>query len=381
MTALCHALSISATQILLGVLIVILFKKSILEGAFRWFETPYTPLVIGVVLSGLLSTLLGVDPSRSIRGFSGVWVMFFLFVGLFLVRKADVPTIFFWLILGGDIAASVVFGQKIGGFYVRGFYSHLLTYGNVISMYITLCGSLMAAGLVNSGKEKTFYAASMVFMGASLILSLERGPIIFTAITLALIILYRFKLKGVVGAGLLIFLVSAAFILTPGSGKSLTELKVGWGDPRTSVGTRLVLWKTAAQLVRKHPVFGIGEENFQLEAEKRIRVQVNATCHAHNAYLQYLVTHGAVGLLALLALFVKMIRDMAKSLFGGREPIVLVGLSLSTVFLLQGLTEDNFSDDEVAMVFWFLSGIVLGCLRSPSQPGQESAKIPPPKKW
>jgi hypothetical protein len=30
------------------------------------------------------------------------------------------------------------------------------------------------------------------------------------------------------------------------------------------------------------------------------------------------------------------------------------------MYMLEGLTEDNFGDAEVAMYFWFLQGLILG---------------------
>lgn len=63
------------------------------------------------------------------------------------------------------------------------------------------------------------------------------------------------------------------------------------------------------------------------------------------------------GLFAMLGFFGSMILEITRRMHSG--PFIKVALFVLVVFLLEGLTENNFTDSEVAMMFCSLIGLML----------------------
>ena len=86
--------------------------------------------------------------------------------------------------------------------------------------------------------------------------------------------------------------------------------------------------------------------------------------HLHNVPLQVLVTLGAVGFIALYALFVrigitewKIYREARSDWFRGS--IALGALGVFVGFHVMGLTEWSFGDQEVVILFWISVALSL----------------------
>ncbi|AJX73230.1 O-antigen ligase family protein [Burkholderia pseudomallei] len=79
------------------------------------------------------------------------------------------------------------------------------------------------------------------------------------------------------------------------------------GDPDTSTGIRLNLWRASVQLYLEHPVFGVGRGS--LERELRAKAQrgevpeVIVNGRAHSEFFSILAEMGTVGVAALLFLY------------------------------------------------------------------------------
>jgi O-antigen ligase len=74
---------------------------------------------------------------------------------------------------------------------------------------------------------------------------------------------------------------------------------------------RAVLWRTAAQIWREHPLVGIGPDNFRHVYGRYLGLGAwDPRVHANNSYVEVLVGMGVVGLLALAWLMVSAIRSI-----------------------------------------------------------------------
>jgi len=74
-------------------------------------------------------------------------------------------------------------------------------------------------------------------------------------------------------------------------------------NPRTSLGYRLEMWRTAGELVGEHPVAGSGPKAFQRAWAARFPAQEERFDEPHSAYLFYAAAYGLPGLAALICLF------------------------------------------------------------------------------
>jgi O-antigen ligase len=125
----------------------------------------------------------------------------------------------------------------------------------------------------------------------------------------------------------------------------------------SSIGTRLVLWEASAKAIMNKPLFGYGKGNFKPVISSYINVPVASRAHAHNSYIQYTFLHGFFGLFALLGFLGFLLWEIAAR--AKDSPYGKVAFFALLVFMLEGLTENNLSDSEVAMMIFAVVGALL----------------------
>lgn len=367
LSAISHCLSITTTQFFLIILTIVLvygfYKKKYVVS-----ESLYLKFYFFLLIAGFLSVIFGVNPKKSLISFRDEWLIFYFFVGYYIVSEEVREKIFNYLILGGLIASFYGFYQYFFKHLERanGFFSHSLTYGNVMSMLSVMVFSLLLIRFYKSSFEKKYYIFSFICFILSVYLSGGRGPLIFTILTISIAIALRYGKKGVI-VGLLTILafsILAYFAYNnPLINRRLHELtNESFSNSMSSIGTRIALWKASYKIFMDYPFFGIGYGNFRSVIKNYLDVPVLTTAHAHNAYIQYLVLHGIVGFSFLLLFFYKILKRFVSYI--KNEKIAICGVSVFIVFLLQGLLENNFYDSEVAMFFWFAIGSVLGIIEN-----------------
>lgn len=77
-------------------------------------------------------------------------------------------------------------------------------------------------------------------------------------------------------------------------------------NPNTSVGLRLLFWENSWQIIKKHPIVGVGTGDFQSSYAKvnaEFSPEMVVTDNPHNQYVFILCHFGILGLVSLLALF------------------------------------------------------------------------------
>jgi O-antigen ligase len=130
---------------------------------------------------------------------------------------------------------------------------------------------------------------------------------------------------------------------------------------------RLSLWQSAVNMIRDHPVFGVGLDNFLYYYRDRGYMLPDAwpdpeMSHPHNLVLDYWTRLGLLGLASLLALqasFWRAAWGTYRRLGNGPTQIVVLALMASMVdFLVHGLVDNSYFLIDLAMVFWLTLGAV-----------------------
>jgi O-antigen ligase len=235
------------------------------------------------------------------------------------------------------------------------------------SMPITFGDIAMAMGLMSLASVQPFaktrwaalpYISFIAGLVAS-ILSGSRGG--WLALLLSFIPLYsygRFALgrRIIVIFCVAVLLISGAIYL-PQTGVQGRLLDVSReitlyrnGNPNTSVGARLEMWKGAWLLFREHPLMGVGRIHYNAGMRDLIgRGVIDPTMrdyrHAHNEWLHALATEGIFGAIALLALYGAPILFFTRQLRqdGLHRPYALAGLLLILSYIDFGLTQVMFA--------------------------------------
>lgn len=139
------------------------------------------------------------------------------------------------------------------------------------------------------------------------------------------ILIFRKKLPTVslkkVGIAISLILVcNLIYFLEPGNNALRNKLEVS--QIKNGYGTRFIVWKTAIEMWKQHPVLGVGPENFGEEfnhiqtVEQNYGESWNLIWHkAHNEFIHYLATTGALGFAAYLLLIGLMFVPVLRTLF------------------------------------------------------------------
>ncbi len=168
----------------------------------------------------------------------------------------------------------------------------------------------------------------------------------------------------------------AAYLHNPG-GNTLSD---------TSLGIRLQLWDAALHVFRQHPWFGVGPSGFYealpgLVGEGVVTPRVAREFgETHNDFMQALVSHGLVGLLAFMALYWVPAAWFARQL---RQPdrqlrvAAQLGLLLCLGFTVFSLTELMFRNMRSVPIYCVLL-VVFARLARPDATHAVPAPPAPP---
>jgi O-antigen ligase len=134
------------------------------------------------------------------------------------------------------------------------------------------------------------------------------------------------------------------------------------------VGTRAQLWHAAWTLWRRHPWFGVGAGNFELEIARVGPAGVRT--HANSLYLQALVEGGAPLLAATLATVIASIATFARGPL--RQPLVLGALAASIGLAAHQIFDLLIFYPKVGGMWWILLGVGVATLGAAARPAAEA---------
>jgi O-antigen ligase len=129
--------------------------------------------------------------------------------------------------------------------------------------------------------------------------------------------------------------------------------------------SRMAYLSVGTQMIKDHPLLGVGPERIDDEFPKYYKDDLKNFYygHLHNNFLQIGAERGLLCLAAFLWLLVELYRSLLhffkRSDEEARWPI-LGSLAALTGFVVSGLTEFNFGDSEVLVLFLFLISIPFG---------------------
>lgn len=253
------------------------------------------------------------------------------------------------------------------------------------SMPITFGDIAMAMGLMSLAgiqvSARTRWAAlpylSFVAGVVASILSGSRGG--WLAFLLSVFPLYTYGRHAIKRRSLMIIAASvmavAAVGMLPQTGMlaRMTDVskeidEYNNGNPDTSVGARIEMWKGSWLLFAEHPLTGVGRANYNAGLHRLIaRGVINPAMqnfqHAHNEMLNAMATQGLPGALALLGIYAAPLLFFSRQLRrpGLHRSYALAGLLLVLSFIDFGLTQVMFAH-HVGSAFYALSVCLLAGL-------------------
>ena len=127
--------------------------------------------------------------------------------------------------------------------------------------------------------------------------------------------------------------------------------------PTPEPNIRFKLWGIALSVWKRNILFGT--DKFPVVAYQAVGTfPVKYLTHAHNVYLQILVTNGLVGFLSFINLFYAVLKTAFYSLKSNKYAGSLISVLLA--FLIEGIFEYFWGDSEVRYLLLYYIGFVLG---------------------
>lgn len=317
-----------------------------------------------LLLGGLAVSVLAFPSSRTL-GIAKGWffdpVLLFLLVryairesglgaGLPFLRAylasaaaVSIAALFYYV---GDL---VTFNGRLAAFYDS---------PNQLAMHLAP-GLLIAVLLAweRRAAASVYHAGAAVVIGIALFLSGSAGAWLSVAGALVLGVVMawradRFRLKAICATGALGMLLPLFAVYSWPALRGALSL-----PERSSLASRVTIWRSALAIGRNHSVLGIGPGNFQ---DQYLAYQKNyppypewAVPQPHNVFLAFWLQTGLLGLAGFLALLAWFFREGARiNTMPGSLGGLLTVLMLS--FLLHGAVDTTYWRNDLSAFFWML---------------------------
>jgi O-antigen ligase len=247
------------------------------------------------------------------------------------------------------------------GFYLdgrnTGLASHWMTFG-AEQMIVLLM--VLAFLLFSSDRKGRWIAiASLPVLWLSIVLGLTRS-IFLLGVPLGVFYLLWNRKRGVTAVAIAILAVAS--IAGP---FQVRDRVISVMEPHKEVDSnlrRLIMVRTGWEMVKSHPLLGIGPEQIGPQFQRYAPADVKRPLpkgwygHLHNMYLQYAAERGIPALLLMLWLIGRILRDFRMALRRGsldRQASYWLYGAIATILaiLAEGFFEYNLGDSEVLTMF------------------------------
>ena len=215
-------------------------------------------------------------------------------------------------------------------------------------------------------RAKRLYILSLTLVGLGLYFTYSYGAWLAMAMALIVIIWLKYSKKdhkkylAIFAILLVAFLALASFFKY----KSIENL-----GARSSLASRVTIWKSAGLMVEKNPLFGIGPGNFQekyLEYQKYFPPYLEWSApQPHNIFLAFWLESGLLGLAGFVILLFYFFCDNKKTIENNRDLGILF-LGIIIYILVHGLVDTTYWRNDLAVVFWVVVAMNI-CLAEKKQ--------------
>lgn len=239
----------------------------------------------------------------------------------------------------------------------------------------------IAGGLAlysDSMKDRRWAVTALVFLLASMVLTLSRAGLLTLAVLALLTVVTmpqtRTKLVLLGGA------VVAALVITrvPWVAQRLAHQF----DPTYSDSTfegRLRIWSDTLHMLRDHPIFGAGLRAYTQVVTPYVTQRFNPQLHPHDVWLAMWSELGLLGMLAFAALMVILLwkgwRGFTRA--SGLYRAVLWGTSAAFVtVLVHGVFDTPYFKNDLSLEFWTVAALEVAALALAAKAAREATREP-----
>jgi len=297
----------------------------------------------------------------------------------------------------GSYLSAMLFYERVTGqpvFYLMG---RTTTYTRSLPRIVSLLGNPAFLGTVlamiapyalyrfvreRPGTAKAFYGLLFGVTSVASILCYNRGVWLALAGAFVVMLVLERQYRRVLLPVLLVAaIVGVLRWQTVNDSAIVTERLTN----QSGVTFRLTMLEASEKIISRHPLFGVGLENFSyyflLYGGHWETLAYDAPV-PHNSYLLVLTTMGLAGAVPYVLVFLSMAGGILSMLFRRRKDatvdsaLLVTGLAVITVYTVSAAVVDLFFSSFTSLVFFATAGTIMGYLSSiraaPVPPSQAS---------
>ncbi len=239
---------------------------------------------------------------------------------------------------------------------------------NVLGIYLSAIAPLIFGLALYWSKKrmKLVLALTSIAVLAAIAFTYSRPTLL--AIYVALFLL-GFAMRDRRLIAVLVILTLISPFLLPKNVKNWMQ-GVGYNPLRVMCNDdRIAVYRNTLHMIKAHPLIGLGANTYMKnyknyrEAVEYRNIVTQDYMYAHNIYLHMAAEIGLLGLAVFIWLLYKLFLETMR-IYRDTEDRYLKIVSISLVaclaaFLVNGLTESSLYYSRVAVIFWYLCGLVL----------------------
>lgn len=314
------------------------------------------------IFSGLLFSLLSNDAYKIGLGvFKGWFLIPFLFSFVLYVslkKESFLEKIYLCLYFSALMVGLISLGYKLLG---------IVTYDNRLQAFYpspNYLAMFLAPGIFfgvyflikYALQKKTSYflfsAFSLIFLMIALYLTYSYGAWISVSGSILIMSLAIASNKKIAALAIALAMLFSFLIF-----QTNAEKFSGIFSERSSLASRLTIWKSSSMMLKESPVLGIGPGNFQnkyLEFQKYFPPYLEwAVPQPHNLFLAFWLQSGLLGLMGFLSLLFFIFKKIFEVIKNKKDALLvapLLGFFIYTI--LHGLIDTPYWKNDLSFLFW-----------------------------
>ena len=331
---------------------------------YKYRKIFYTILILmaAVLVSAFNSGFI----TAGLKAFLNDYIFHILVIfPLFVIPKAKnkIITLFAFMIFGIFITNFLVVVEALQNIskdvWRFGGILKVMIQGSLIAMFLPVY--IVLAMHIKNIRLKAIFIFVSVIGFLALIFNGTRGVWLAMLILLpAVVLIYsRKKIQSLVIVILSLVLVSGIFLATPNLSArfaTITDMQM------QSNSERLLMWKSAWQMFKDNPIFGIGYGQYKDAYQTKYispKAKERDLEHAHSNIMQMLAACGIVGLVAFLYMWGYFSYYSLRRWFKDKTIEWLLFFCVLSGMMLNGLTEFNFETAILGKFFWYSLGLCI----------------------
>jgi O-antigen ligase len=320
-----------------------------------WPRTAYAAPLALFLVAALLSLLVTQYPLLSVRELRAVILEPVGFFLLLCTLRGSPVLALYGFVAGATLTAAAAIAQGplgIGGTQAEGVLRVQAWYPSANHLALMLGRAwplLIAAALY---KSRWLWMSTAV-VGVGLLLTFSTGGWLGALVGALVVLGFMGHRRLVLRAG-----GAAVVALVAVSGLAIAGVLPERLNPlRQTGGFRLELWQSSLEMVRDHPLLGIGLDNFAyLYQQFYLRVGAASEpnlSHPHNWLLDFWLSLGVLGLVAFCWLLVRFWREVRGALADSKRRWLVAGATGATADMaVHGFIDNSYFLVDLAFVFW-----------------------------